>query len=98
MVHEEMATGGMHGVIQPKDVPADIIVSRNPEQLETPTVKVIADEDGERTMRAVEFHAKVQTSFFIALFHLFCRSCNEIAIYTGNFITCNDVSLWFSSS
>lgn len=64
MVHEEMATSGMTGVIEPKDVPIDYTVLKNPEQLQTPTVKVIADEDGDRTMRAVEFHAKVQIFSF----------------------------------
>jgi len=55
-----MATSGMTGVIEPKDVPLDYTVLKNPEQLETPTVKVIAEEDDERPTRAVEFHAKVQ--------------------------------------
>ncbi|KAG0554785.1 hypothetical protein KC19_12G118700 [Ceratodon purpureus] len=52
------------GVIQPKDVPADFTMLKNPTQLQTPTVKVIADEEGERTMRAVEFHAKKDMRVF----------------------------------
>jgi hypothetical protein len=91
-----MATSGLQtGVTQPEDVPADFTVLKNPEQLETPTVKVIADEDGGRTMRAVEFHAKVQTyspSLWYSIeeslssFHLLCRKYNEIPIHQGHFV------------
>ncbi len=63
-----MATSGMTGVIEPKDVPVDYTLLKNPEQLETPTVKVIAEEDDERTSRAVEFHAKVQLNISCPIF------------------------------
>lgn len=62
MVREEVATSGMTGLIEPKDVPLDYTVLKDPKQLETPTVTTVAKEDDERTMRAVEFHAKVRTS------------------------------------
>lgn len=53
-----MATSGITGVIEPKDVPLDYTVLKDPEQLQTPTVKVIAEEDESRTSRATEFHGK----------------------------------------
>lgn len=53
-----MATSGTTGVIEPKDVPLDYTVLKNPELLETPTIKVLPKQDPERTMRAVEFHSK----------------------------------------
>ncbi|KAG0623445.1 hypothetical protein M758_3G175400 [Ceratodon purpureus] len=53
-----MATSGITGVIEPKDVPLDYTVLKNPEQLETPALKVLPKQDPERKMRAVEFHGK----------------------------------------
>ena len=55
-----MATSGITGVIEPKDVPLDYTVLKNPEQLETPALKVLPKQDPERKMRAVEFHGKVR--------------------------------------
>jgi hypothetical protein len=66
-----MATSGTTGVIEPKDVPLDYTVLKNPEQLETPTIKVLPKQDPERTMRAVEFHGKVRATHF---FHISVQS------------------------
>lgn len=62
-----MATSGITGVIEPKDVPLEYTVLKDPEQLQTPTVKVIAEEDESRTSRATEFHGKVYSNICLSL-------------------------------
>uniref|UniRef100_A0A7I4C4Q5 Enoyl reductase (ER) domain-containing protein n=2 Tax=Physcomitrium patens TaxID=3218 RepID=A0A7I4C4Q5_PHYPA len=56
-----MASDQSGGVFQPQDVPTEFTLLKNPEQLETPTVDVKPRQDENLTMRAVEFHAKMQT-------------------------------------